>query len=159
MLEVVQHQQRNRSPQVGNDLVRQRPAGGLPDIEVVRHHRSHVIRFTDRGELDEMDTVGEAVAEVRGHFERHPRLSDTSRPGDCQQAHPRLTEQLRKLPHRLRPPDERGHCLGQGRRRAFRTNCRWHTLECGACGGDEGSTIFMAEVEAASKQAHRLQAR
>jgi hypothetical protein len=159
MLEVVQDQERMMGPKVCDDPIRYRPAGRLTDIELASDYRSDEVRLTDRGKLDEMNTVGEAIAKVGDHFEGESRFSDAARSGERQQAHIWPTEQGCKRHHLVRPPDQRGQGLRQGRRRTILNDSTQHGMGRGAGGGDEHGTVLGTEAEAVSQHAHCLQAR
>ena len=92
VLAVVQHQQRRRPAQVLDDPGRQVTAGAIVEAERRRHRPDHRLRASDRRQLAEHDTSGEAIGDGRRRVQRQPGLADSTRSGERDEPGP--AEQL-----------------------------------------------------------------
>ena len=106
MLEVVEHQKRALVPQVIQQRLDRTAAPGNRDRQRLRDCRRHQLRILNGSKWHEIDTVGEAVHDVRRDLQAQPRLAGSTWAGEGQQT--RSGEQLRCLAHLVVAADEAG---------------------------------------------------
>ena len=88
LLEVVEHEQQLAAAEHGGQ------AFALGRAELLRDLRGHARGVVERGELDEVRAVGEVRRAPVRELEREVRLADPARPGQREQPHVRVGEQL-----------------------------------------------------------------
>ena len=88
VLEVVEHQQQFAAAEHGGQPF------ALGRAELLSDLRDHARGVVERGQLDELRTVGEERHRAVGELEREVRLADAARPGQREQPHVRVGEQL-----------------------------------------------------------------